>query len=308
MDVELRQLRHLVAVAEAKNLSRAAEALGLTQPALSRSIAGLEAAYGLKIFDRTRVGMSITILGEAVLEEARRLLLAAGGFDHNLRQLGTAETGQLCFGMGPLPAAILLPDLLPALARAKPRLHVQSVVRPAPDLVAALLAGQLEFCLFAEGQVPLPDMLSVRSIGTITVGAYIRAGHPLAGRSELTSEDFLPFPVGSVGFRRGGKAEQDFPLSPTVQCENYYILKQMMLETDMIWLASPELLRIEMAAGLAVRLALPEILRVPPSAVLQIVRLANRTASPAARLALELLDRQFAAMRRGSETYADSGT
>ena len=72
--MELIQLKQLVAIAEEKTISRAAERLNISQPALSRSVQKLEDEFGIRLFDRTKNSMKINAAGEAVLEKARILL------------------------------------------------------------------------------------------------------------------------------------------------------------------------------------------------------------------------------------------
>ena len=68
MEVELRRLRHLIALAEHGNFGRAAAACYITQPALSRSIQALEAQVGAALFDRRRTGVELTDMGRLLLQ------------------------------------------------------------------------------------------------------------------------------------------------------------------------------------------------------------------------------------------------
>ena len=74
MNIDLRQLRHVLALDQYRNFARAASALGLTQPALSRSIQALEKSIGGRLFDRDRTRVEPTPVGERLIAEARPLL------------------------------------------------------------------------------------------------------------------------------------------------------------------------------------------------------------------------------------------
>src|SRR6516162_8397322 len=109
--MEYAKLRHIVAVARIGSFSRAAEEMHLTQPALSRSIAGFEAYHGVRLFDRVRSGVTLTASGKLVVEQARAILSATGDLERNLRHYSKGEAGRIEVGLGPLLASLLLPAL-----------------------------------------------------------------------------------------------------------------------------------------------------------------------------------------------------
>ena len=75
-----------MAVARSGSFSIAAEEVGISQPALSRSIQAFEQLYGLRLFDRGKGGVTLTPAGRLAVEQARGLLAAAGDFDRDMRQ------------------------------------------------------------------------------------------------------------------------------------------------------------------------------------------------------------------------------
>ncbi|MCE7877104.1 MAG: LysR family transcriptional regulator, partial [Betaproteobacteria bacterium PRO3] len=84
--MELRHLRYFVAVGDAQNIGRAALALHIAQPPLSRAIRGFEEELGVELFRRSARGVTLTRAGAALLPEARRLLRAAETLRQNARQ------------------------------------------------------------------------------------------------------------------------------------------------------------------------------------------------------------------------------
>ena len=91
--MDLNRLRHIVAVARNQSFSRAAEEQGITQPALSRSIAAFERRHGVVLFDRGRGGVHPTAAGNLVIDQARKLLAAAGDLERSLRRHPAGEVG-----------------------------------------------------------------------------------------------------------------------------------------------------------------------------------------------------------------------
>ena len=102
MDLSLPKLQHLVAVATCGSFSRAATELNLSQPALSRSIAGIEDRYGFAIFNRVGHGVELTAAGLQVLEQARPVLRHLQVLDSNMRLIAKGRSGRLALGMAPL--------------------------------------------------------------------------------------------------------------------------------------------------------------------------------------------------------------
>src|SRR5215510_2073952 len=93
--MELRHLRYFVAVAEAGNVSKAAAALHLSQPALSRQIHDLEAELNVALFERSGRRLRLTGAGEDLLGYGRRVLDQAGAFRERARAIGSGEAGLL---------------------------------------------------------------------------------------------------------------------------------------------------------------------------------------------------------------------
>jgi len=103
MKLDLRQLRHVLALDRHRNFGRAAEAIGLTQPALSRSLQALEDEIGARLFDRDRSHVAPTAVGERLIERARLLVNQARDIEQDLKQMLGLEVGLLRIGAGPYP-------------------------------------------------------------------------------------------------------------------------------------------------------------------------------------------------------------
>ena len=102
--MNLRQLEHLMALAEEGSFSRAAERMHLTQSALSRSLQGLEDELGARLVDRTGRRSTLTPLGEAVLARARRIVLEAARSSAAPSCCARARRAPSAWGSAPAPA------------------------------------------------------------------------------------------------------------------------------------------------------------------------------------------------------------
>ncbi len=143
---DLRQLRHFVAVAERLHFGRAAAALHISQPPLSRSIRDLESRIGATLLARTRRKVELTPEGARFLEEVRRLLAQ---LEHAVQEVGhmAAGGGRLRLGFVSLADYGVLPRLLKAYKAARPGVALALREMLSPDQSAALAAGELDFGL-----------------------------------------------------------------------------------------------------------------------------------------------------------------
>jgi DNA-binding transcriptional LysR family regulator len=112
MNLELRQLRYFVTVAEELHFGRAAERLHMTQPPLSQTIAALEETLGAPLFLRNRRQVALTVAGAALLPEARRLLEGAAGLPALVRRAAAGESGRLALSFVTPADYSVLPPLL----------------------------------------------------------------------------------------------------------------------------------------------------------------------------------------------------
>ncbi|MFC0253293.1 LysR family transcriptional regulator [Massilia consociata] len=144
MNLELRQLRHFVTVAEELHFGRAAERLHMTQPPLSQSIAGLEDLLGAPLFLRNRRQVALTPAGAALLPEARRILEDAAGLPDLVRRVAAGEAGRLLLSFVSTADYSVLPSILQRYRAAYPQ--VQLVLREATSDVQSeeLLAGRID--------------------------------------------------------------------------------------------------------------------------------------------------------------------
>ena len=144
---ELRQLRHFVAVAERLHFGRAAAALHISQPPLSRSIQDLERRLGATLLARTRRRVELTPEGARFLEEAKRVLAQLERAVLEVGSMVAGEGGRLRLGFVSLADYGVLPGLLKAYKAARPGVLLALREMLSPEQAAALAVGELDFGL-----------------------------------------------------------------------------------------------------------------------------------------------------------------
>ncbi|GAA1917321.1 LysR family transcriptional regulator [Streptomyces sodiiphilus] len=188
MDLELRHLRTVRAIAEAGSLNKAAGLLGVAQPALSTQLRRIERVLGGPLFRRDRKGAHLTPLGELVLDRARVLLPAVQQLREEAVRFANREPGPRRLRIGGTHGT--LPGTLVGRLAGE---HAQSVVDlhtawSVSELSGLVVEGRLDFVLAGVcGQSPPPagDRLVWEVLGRDPVFVMLPENHPAAGRREL---------------------------------------------------------------------------------------------------------------------------
>src|SRR5574337_158536 len=162
--MDLRRLRHLLALADERHFGRAAERVHLSQPAFSRSIQAIEAELELRLFDREAGDVRPTPAGEFVVERARRLLFDARSLARDVELFRDSRLGDAAFGAGPLPAATLLPEVLAKLRREFTGIALRVEVSNWQQLIERLLAEDIEFFVADASELPDDPMVEIRPL------------------------------------------------------------------------------------------------------------------------------------------------
>ena len=136
--METKHLRYFVAVADSGSLTRAAETLGISQPALSQALARMEDQLGVKLFSRSRRGAELSVAGHAILDDVRLSLARIDAASEQARLIGQGIAGRLTIAFVATASLQLLPEALHAHQLKTP--NVKFVLREMSDLqqVAAL--------------------------------------------------------------------------------------------------------------------------------------------------------------------------
>jgi LysR family transcriptional regulator, hydrogen peroxide-inducible genes activator len=148
-NITFKQLRYFEALARHRHFGRAAEACGISQPALSVQIKELEAMLGAVLVERGARQVGLTRLGDALFERSRRILTEVGELGDLARSASGPFTGQLRFGLIPTIAPYLLVPVISALATRMPGLELHPRETVTRTLIADLLDAQLDAAIVA---------------------------------------------------------------------------------------------------------------------------------------------------------------
>ncbi|MEM7294257.1 MAG: LysR family transcriptional regulator [Pseudomonadota bacterium] len=190
----LRQLHHLLAVADSGRISEAARRLHITQPALSASLQQLEANCGTDLFIRHKArGVSLTDSGRRLVVEARKLITQTVELEHYARNLGDSLEGGVELGCFTTLAPLWIPRMLSALRDHHPTLAVHVVEGDIDELHGAIIDGQIEVALSYD--IDVPDALVATPLAKMKTYALLSSNHPLARRRKVSLTDLAADPM-----------------------------------------------------------------------------------------------------------------
>jgi DNA-binding transcriptional LysR family regulator len=193
MDVHVRDLRYFLAVAEHLHFTRAAEALFMSQPALSKQIRALEDQLRVRLFERDRRTVRLTRAGAELVPYARTVV---GDWEAAERTLAQAGERTLVLGMQTSPGRGLLPAARARLEEARPEAHIELRQVAWGDRTAGLADGSTDASFV---WLPLPGPYAWVTIAREPRLVAMPTGHRLAGEeavpfTELLDEPFLALP------------------------------------------------------------------------------------------------------------------
>jgi DNA-binding transcriptional LysR family regulator len=187
--METRDLEYILAVAAHGGIGRAAEALGISQPALTKAVQRVEAQAGLPLFERTANGMAATYAGTRFLERARRIQLEYEDGIKEMLGIRTGEQGILRVGYSPsIPGNVIL-NACRQLVRERPVARLRLRRRLARDLLDLLAAGDLDMAVAPTPSGALAATFAVQPLFDDRLVVVADEGHALLRRRKLRLAD-----------------------------------------------------------------------------------------------------------------------
>ncbi|MCR5863832.1 LysR family transcriptional regulator [Aquincola sp. J276] len=193
--IDLRPLRQFVAVAEELHFGRAARRLHMTQPPLTQAVQALERELEVALFLRTKRSVALTPAGEALLDQARRLLRAADALPAVVRAAAAGRSGLLRLAFVSSIAYGPLPEWLRGFRQAHPEVDVQLREATLDVQLAAFAAEEIDAGFVLHAPDAAPPGFGARTVLTEPMQLVLPAAHPLAARRTLRFADAAAEPL-----------------------------------------------------------------------------------------------------------------
>jgi DNA-binding transcriptional LysR family regulator len=257
----LHHLELVNALAKYRHFGRAAEELGISQPALSKGLSHLETVLGVKLFDRA-APIAPTSFGDIILQRSTALVHA---FDELLREIELAkgvEFGSLSVAAGIYPSEMFIQEALAELSRQRPWIQCSLIVKDWAGVMEDVLTARCDIGIADTQHASENPELATEHIRQIICPMFCRAGHPLTRMEAPKFEDLLQYPwVGPSLPERistmlpaepwpfGTKDPVTGRVTPRIRVGTFSATKSIVLSSDAISGAPPSMIKEELAAG-----------------------------------------------------------
>lgn len=212
MNLSSRDLRAVIALAEARNFTRAAERCHLSQSAFSSLIRSIEDDLGARLFDRTTRNVELTPEGQLFAASARRLLADLDDMVGNFRDYATRQRGRVSIAALPSMAAGWLPQVLAEFRAAHPGIELELFDLLSDQCLALVRAGRADLAIAAAG--PQEKDLQTVALCADRFHLVCRRDHPLATAARLRLKDLADYPFVHLARTSSVRQHLDAALHP----------------------------------------------------------------------------------------------
>ncbi len=305
----LARLHQFVVLAEHGSFGKAAAALAISQPALTKSMRTLETQLGVRLFDRHSRGAMLTDFGRIVVAHTKELIAREAELLRDVHLLAGLEVGHVDVWLGPYPSMMSGYAAAGRVMAAHPNLQAALHVGNWRDVTAAVADKRTELGIAELSNADQDERFATQAVGDHRGRVFCRRGHPLLQAKELTLPMLLDYPWASTrippriaaafprtSVRAGRRDEYTGDFVPAVETDVPMQLAQLVQGNDVLAFGAFAMVEADLAAG---RLAYLPTPRIDMRARYGFIHLRDRSLSPAAQAYMRaVLDEERACVER----------
>ena len=295
--ISLKQLRHLTVIAEQTNMHKAAEALHITQPALTRSLNTLEGLLNVRLFDRHSGGMRATLFCTEIIGKCQQILLDVEDIQRAARIYQNIEVGELHIGVGRGVRELVLRTSVPEFVSQHPNISITVGEGTPEELDQRLKQRNVDLLITGLGSHSEVTEYRTELITNVPLSVITRKGHPMQSQKNISFSQLAKYPpitstlVGPTHPLRDQIQTATGLLKPHIACSDFPTLIAVLLCSDS-WLVSSEYnCASELEQGALVKL---DATHPSLNTELGIIELNKRSRSPAAQKFIDILKKELA--------------
>lgn len=307
MKIDLKLLQYAVILAKHRHFGRAAAALHISQPTLSRNIATLEKQLGMRVFERSRRDVVATPAGDDVLKMADELVTRAEAISNRLELVRDGRGGRLRVAAGGYIHDIAVQPAAVDLINAHPSIRLELLEREWTAVASMLMTDRVDFAVFDVTALRGMPALRIEPLGALHGVYFCRVGHPLLKKVPLQPADLrsYPFALPSMSHLHAGLIDGlDTGLTldpatgdvlPSIAVSSFRVSREIVAGTDALSIGHLSQIKEGLAAGRLAVLHLPWRSKLP-AAELGIAYKRERTLPPSARTFIGLIRKRMRAV------------
>ena len=290
MSIEIRHITHIQSISQHGSFTKAAESLGLTQSALSRSILNLEEELQAALFERGQGKLKITPLGELVLKRGQRVLIELDDLQQEIVNFKGYSGGHVNAAFEAGASHMIMGDILVNLHKNHPDIHINATTGDPSTLIKDTLKGDYDILIGPTSYVYGAKGIAVEVNKTFQIRVIVRADHPLTQLAKANLGDLLRYSY--VGYQFTPALYEHWAVDPSVRMtpatlhdnldeintDNIPSICKILMDTDAFTWGIASFFPEEMLAGNLVLLELPNT---PIDIEVGISYPANRSLPPA---------------------------
>jgi DNA-binding transcriptional LysR family regulator len=294
--MDSRKLTHFIEVVDQGSISKAAEKLLISQPALTKSLRVLEAELDVQLLVRSSSGVVMTEYGRSLYAHARAVVAEIESAHSEIRRLNGGEKGYLRIGVLPSISSVLFARAIANLTTQDPDLSIHVSESPHYELIPALRRREYDFVIAMADRFEPEPALRHRIILRDQLWIVARAGHPLDGVDTVTCADLVKFPwvhpvVGTAHrpiLAQLFKGSGIKPPQAHIECASVQFGKTVMANSDALGLMPAHTIEPELRAR---TLCCLPVISDDLRRTIGIYYNTNRPLSPAARTVMREIER-----------------
>ncbi|GAB3099620.1 LysR family transcriptional regulator [Aestuariicella hydrocarbonica] len=302
--ITLKHLHHLRAIIQHRTILGAAEALHLTQSAMTRSLLALEDSLGVKLFDRAKSGMTPTAFCLQIAESCEDVLLKMDDIQREADIYRNLDGGKLHIAVGRAIGGLIARNTLPEFVARYPKVSVTVSEGTPDDLVFRIKNREVDLLLAGSGSYMDIEGINHQHLKDIPLAVMTSADHPLSQQKNIQLEQLADYPlIAPTTLSQShplltviAQARNKHEPIPAVICSDFPTLKAIVLQNHS-WLLAPELyFTQEIAQGQLCKL---DVNNAGLVSTLSVIELQGRSRSPAAQAFIEIFEEYVASIGGG---------
>jgi molybdate transport repressor ModE-like protein len=246
MQINHRELHVFLAIARNGTINVAAKSVGMTQPALSRSLKRLEETLSVRLFDRHPGGMALTEFGRVLKQHAELVEFETARVLEEIRMMDGSAAGLVRVGLVPSAISSLLMQALVELFNVAPNVQVHVIEGAGDQMLEAVANGSVDFAVIGQVQSDIQEGVLTSPIGTEEVCVAARPTHPVFSTPNLSLQDLTEYPwvlpeKGNaiwIGFNNLFRSKGLEPPVPRVATNSVHTLKNIVSDGEYLTMMS----------------------------------------------------------------------